>query len=144
MAEITVSELVTKVTTLLRAALTEPVEEYWRPIAPSVVTVYVHPTSVSEEEGIHLTNLSGGVHFWREQVQIIIEGPWEDDVESFQAVNTVAETVRATIQANRDLTVGSNTAADGKYMGHDYKFIERPNVKHAQNWSAWVTASWRV
>ena len=146
MAEATMAEIVEAVTALLRTALSCNVEQYWRAEPPTALTVYVQPKGDGPETGLHLPgDLLEAVTCKRHSLSIIIEKPWADGVGGYEGVDTTREAVRGVIVANRDLVIaGADSPADGNDDGCTYQYAQRPGLGARQNWTAFVTASWRV
>ena len=66
-------------------------------------------------------------------------------VAGYTEVDAVREIVRQVIEANRDLTIATkDDPADGNDDGCTYQYAGRKGLDAPQNWTAFVTASWRV
>jgi len=113
--------LVAQVTTLLRAATTDRVEQYWRLEPPEVLTYYVTDRSESSQRGHGIGNS------WQEtlSIDVVVEVPWDDTVATAEALNDAVEVVKAAVHANRDL---STTGITGRVEGTQYQFVIRAGV----------------
>lgn len=146
MAEATIDQIVTALAELLRTELdgVAIVEDYLRVDPPTQLTVYVHPQGDGAETGLHITDDCCEGTFQRHRVHVIIEAPWTDGVAGYEAVIAVRRIVHDVILAARDLTIADvDDPADGRDEGCEYQFVKRRGQAN-DNWSAWVTASWRV
>ena len=93
-----IGEMVDRVADLLRVPLDCPVEKYWRLEPPTQATVFVQPRDESEESrGI------GGAWVDVLGVDLICETPWDDTVETAEALIAIVEEVKALVEENRDL-----------------------------------------
>ena len=121
----TMTQFVDAFTTLLRAALTQPVEKYWRLQPPTVLTVFVHASEESGETSITVGNV------WEEgtTLDVYVETPWNDKEATAEAVDAVVETVKSTVHDNRDLEYATGLYAEwGKIAGTNFFMAERPGA----------------
>ena len=97
------SQLVTQLVTLLRAAEAAPaVEAYWRTEPPIGLTAYVQPLSETQEIGIHMSE------FGREKaVTVLLETPWQKPETEGPLLVAAVEAVQAVCAANRQLEAGT-------------------------------------
>lgn len=95
---------------LLRAALTEPVEKYWRLNTPSTLTVFCQPSNQGAETGWAIGNTFRDFF----TLDCYVETPWDDSEATAEAVDAVVVTIRGVVSANRDILtadVGTVTGA---------------------------------
>ena len=143
----TYRELISDWTTILRAALSCPVEEYERLDPPTVLRVQVveGDEGEGEENANDLNKVSGGTHFQRMHVQMIVETPWDEKKTTAEALDTAVETIKAAIWANRTIDGSDGVDADVSiYHGQVPFFLTYPGTDQPWIKGRDVTASWRV
>ena len=122
---LTMTDLVRRVTEMLRADLTVTVEEYYRiDPPPTTQTVYVTQGDQPPEESLGIGNT------WADTVRctVIAEVPWDDRVATARALNATVEIIKALPQAHRDLydTDGVTLLGTrGCLQGIRWPFVER-------------------
>ncbi len=97
---LTMTDLVRRVTEMLRADLAVTVEEYYRiDPPPTAQTVYVMQDDEPAEEALGIGNT------WADTVRckVIAEVPWDDSVTTARALNATVETIKALPDDHRDL-----------------------------------------
>lgn len=97
---LTMTDLVRRVTEMLRADLAVTVEEYYRiDPPPTAQTVYVMQDDEPPEEALGIGNT------WADVVRckVIVEVPWDDTVTTARSLNTTVETIKQLARDHRDL-----------------------------------------
>ncbi len=139
----TLHELVGDVAALLNTALACTVAKYQRLDPPTALRVQVFegPEGESAENATDLNAVSGGTHFQRMQLCILVETPWDEKEATAAALDAAVETIKTTIIANRDIADG---AAVGRYDGQTPFFVRYPGQPNTWIKGRQVYASWRV
>lgn len=121
---VTMAGLVSEITTGLRAALTCPVEEYWRLEPPEVLTCYVQPKQEPAERGVGMGQL------WASgfQVSVLLEAPWDDKVATGASLSAAVEDVKTWVAAHRALITDGDVDYVTKCGTIDYGFVTRPGA----------------
>lgn len=111
--------VVDELTSLLRTALSCPVEKYWRQEPGASLKVMVQPAKRGTERGIGIGNV------WDQafSVDVMIEAPWNDTEDIAESVDTTVEAVHTVVNANR--TLGTVVAVKMKVTDTAYLFVAR-------------------
>lgn len=150
----TFDELLGDFVVLLRAQLSCPVVEGQRLGPPEItddntnglrVMVYEGTSGEEGEWATDLNEVAGGTSFSRMHLACTVEIPWDEKEATMASVNAAVETIKDTIQANRDITADDgDNAAVGRFDGWVPFMATYPG--HPDSWVKGRTlrCSWRV
>lgn len=142
----TLHELVGAFATTLNTALSCPVAKYQRLDPPTALRVQVIEGDEGEggEHANDLNSVSGGTHFQRMHLKLIVETPWDELEATAAALDAAVETIKTAIYANRTVTSTGDDADVGRFDGQVPFFLQYPGYPDSWIKGRFVHVSWRV